>query len=779
MHCSASRVDDFINPINGYSISVDHKRRGTVHAKFDGRQHLALMFHQIFQTGTRGFVILLHGCLVGVERPNGGKKIALLGHIDQLCNLIVRWHPTHHAMTVPRESPRNRRARAGVGENPGNSKYNRSMSKFGIVGLLVGVASGLFAQEGMVPADIPATHTISESRISPDGMLIIFAIDSKVKMIPAGGGQAKDVEGVPKAASSFRWSPDGTKVAFFGEKDNKSGIYLLTKEGVVTRVCDYDHGNGYLPHAGNALAWSPDGTQIAFAGTTDAAPAKADPVVVTRILYKSRTSFSDNRRTHIYVVAVGGGTPRAVTSGDHDEHSIDWGGTGEEIVYLSNREPDPDARLNYDIYAAEVASGKERRITQTPGVELDPKISPDGKLIAYIATTRPITTIDSIAEDAHVWVVPIAGGKGREWNAALDRRSSAPQWMADNKSVVYIAGDHGKSVLYKSTGAGPATAIVNQEAQVMGVSLAEDGTLAMVMSKPDTLGGLYVLRPKGKPTELTASESHWKLSKAESFTFRSFDGTPVQGFFYPALPGTALQVKGRSPMILAIHGGPHGAFGYAFNAAFQMYAAHGYAVVAINPRGSTGYGQKFSDGTLNNWGGGDYKDLMAGVDYILKNHPEIDGNRLGVTGGSYGGFMTNWVITQTDRFKAAVAVASVSDMVSFYATSLYQDLVHAEFSGFPWAGNNYETLWKWSPLAHVKNVKTPTMFLHGENDNDVHITQAEEMYTALRQRGIAAEMVRYPREGHGFREPAHRVDAAQRTLDWMDKYLGESSTSSK
>jgi dipeptidyl aminopeptidase/acylaminoacyl peptidase len=163
---------------------------------------------------------------------------------------------------------------------------------------------------------------------------------------------------------------------------------------------------------------------------------------------------------------------------------------------------------------------------------------------------------------------------------------------------------------------------------------------------------------------------------------------------------------------------------------------------------------------------------MAGVDHVSKTHPEIDAERLGVMGGSYGGFMTNWVITQTPRFRAAVASASVSDMISVYATSLYQDLVHAEFGGFPWEGDHYETLWKWSPMRYMARVVTPTLFLHCEQDNDAHITQAEEMYTALRRRGIESTFVRYPREGHGLREPKHQLDAAERTLAWMDRLLG-------
>lgn len=256
------------------------------------------------------------------------------------------------------------------------------------------------------------------------------------------------------------------------------------------------------------------------------------------------------------------------------------------------------------------------------------------------------------------------------------------------------------------------------------------------------------------------------LSEPAEIRFKSFDGTAIQGWLMKPI---GWREDRKYPLILSIHGGPHGMSGWAFNPSFQVYAARGYAVLYLNPRGSSGYGQKFSDGTLNQWGGGDYKDLMLGVDEALRKYPWIDQNRMGVTGGSYGGFMTNWIITQTPRFKAAVAVASLSNLVSFYSTSLYQDLIHAEFGGFPW--DNYDQLWQWSPLRYIKQAQTPTLLIHGEQDNDVHITQAEEMYTALKRRGVESVLVRYPREGHGLREPNHRVDALERTLAWFDRYL--------
>ena len=641
------------------------------------------------------------------------------------------------------------------------------------------------------PADTVAFRTIGEHALAPDGSAVIFTVikstaptnrlDLALMLLRSGQSTPVEIRLPVGGINTIRWAPDSKRIAFFAiDAGLGQGLYLMdatTPDAAAhppKRICSYDRGNSFISKQGNALSWSPDGTRLAFTGTSEPAARPApDPVIVTRLQYKTRTALSDNRRSHIFVVAATErSTPKPLTVGEFDNHSIDWGRDGSEIVFLSNREADPDAALNYDIYAVNANTGVLRQITKTPGVEMDPVVSPDGNSIAYIATTRPVTTIDSVAEDAHVFVVPFAGGPARELNHALDRRSASPVWTPDSTSVIFTAGDHGKALIYRVPASGGASKPwFDRNAQVSGLSIARDGTIVFGMTDPLTPRELYRLPPgANQPAQLTKTNAdllaQWKLVRPETIAFKSFDGTEVQGWLYPAL-----ESRGRTPMILDIHGGPHGAFGYAFNPEFQLYASHGYAVLAINPRGSSGYGQAFSDGCVNDWGGADYKDLMAGVDSVLKSHPAIDGERLGVMGGSYGGYMTNWVITQTTRFKAAVSIASLSNLISFYATSLYQDLVHAEFNGFPWDGNNFETLWKASPIAHVKSVTTPTLFLHGEQDNDVHITQAEEMYTGLRRRGIDGALVRYPREGHGFREPKHRLDAVMRSLEWMDKYL--------
>lgn len=617
--------------------------------------------------------------------------------------------------------------------------------------LLLFLALPLFA--GFSPADLAKVQDISELSVSPDGRTLVFRARQKLWHLPDAGGSPSEMSGAPAGAANLRWSRDGSRLAFLA--GNAVWVYDAAAQRF-HKACEAYRGNAFLSHSGSSLAWSPSGSEIAFAGTLEAPPPPGDPIIISRVLYKGRTALSDNRRSHIYAVAAAGGTPRAVTSGDHDEHSIDWGANGE-IVFLSNRAADADARFNYDIFAIDPGSRRERQLTHTPGVEMNPIVSPDGGRIAYIATTRAITTIDSVAEDTHVWTMPLAGGAAEERNRVLDRRSFAPVWL--NGDVAYLAHDRGRTLPFRGT-----APLFESDAQVSSFAAAA-GTFAFAMSNPTTAAEVYTLKD-GKPVRLT-DINRGVIADAvapESIHFRSFDGTAVEGWLYLP-PGT-----GRTPVILSVHGGPHSSFGYAFNARVQAHASRGYATLMINPRGSAGYGQKFADGCLNDWGGGDYRDLMTGVDYALKKYPRLDGQRMVVTGPSYGGYLTNWIVTQTNRFQAAVAVASISNLISFYATSLYQDLMHAEFNGYPWEGKNFERLWERSPLKHVRAVRTPVLFIHGERDNDVHITQAEEMYTALRQRGIDAVLARYPREGHGFSEPKHNVDALERTLAWFDRF---------
>ena len=716
------------------------------------------------------------------------------------------------------------------------------------------------ARRAMAPPDILRIANVSDAQINPNSQWIVYTVSAvnedrnvSTLMLARTGGDSvmpapppqrrtvpyldwPEIRSTPRpllppgwSASTPRWSPDGTMVAFLSRHEDQEGLWVVKLDKLDKGeklepkfIAPIHSTNFFITYAGEPFAWSPDSRRLAYiSARAEAGSAPNDPRVIDRIQYKSRTSFSDDRRTHVWLVEVERPEPRQLTSGPFYDHAVTFSPRGDEIAYLSNHEPDPDANNNSDIFAVDFGA-QTRQITQTKGCEFDPAWSPDGKMIAYTATKRDITTIDSVAEDAHLWVVNASGGNGKELSPEQDRRVRDPRWSLDSRTIFYLAGDRGYSTIYKTTidGGKPSrfSAFVLDDQLAGGFDVedsrfrTESGSpLAVAQpfqitsfsfgnkSIPFVRGGNVESAPRMaitlgnalRPSEVWAGgwsivpmqrlSAHndalinsLRLIPPEEINFSSFDGTRIQGWLMKP-PGCTSERK--CPLILSVHGGPHGMYGWSFNASFLIYAARGYAVLYLNPRGSSGYGQKFSDGTINEWGGGDYRDLMAGVDEALRKNSWIDGNRMGVTGGSYGGFMTNWIITQTPRFKGAVASASVSNLISFYATSLYQDLIHAEFGGFPW--DNYDLLWQWSPVRYVRQVQTPTLFIHGENDNDVHITQAEEMYMALKRRGVETVFVRYPREGHGLREPKHRVDALERTINWFDRFVKGSGSAQK
>jgi dipeptidyl aminopeptidase/acylaminoacyl peptidase len=690
------------------------------------------------------------------------------------------------------------------------------------------------------PDGSKVVYVISEA--APDRSRMV----SRLWIVPTSGGEPKRLTTGAANESTPRWSPDGKWIAFYSNRDQQDGLWIVPAEGgepkLVTRVY---RTNFYLKAAGESFTWAPDSKRIAFLSSIEVlnqAPPSAtaendprlagvppqvlrpltrdeieklpveiremifraqgqafgqrpsspienaisalpdDPRVITRLQYKSRVSFSDNLQSHIFTVDLESRQIRQLTTGLYYEHSINWSPKGDEIVFVSNREPDPDKVNNTDLFTVNVNTFAIRQLTRTKGCEWQPVFSPDGNQIAYLATKREITTIDSVAEDTRAYVISSQGGQPKDLSGFYDRRVNRIEWTGSLPS--FSVSDSGKTIIYPG-------AIVGNQANVSPlIHSGRNGQIVSYSRARNSDKWVYVVSQETRPAEVCivgARRENGKTVDSDMFiaisdankdlldklTFapmREFrfknEGFDIQGWLIPPLD---LDEKGKYPVILSVHGGPHGMYGYSFNPTAQALAARGYAVLLINPRGSSGYGQKFADGCVNDWGGGDYRDLMKGVDEALARFPFLDKDRMGVMGGSYGGYMTNWIITQTDRFKAAVASASLSNLISFYSTSLYQDLIHAEFNGYPW--DNYDLLWDRSPLKHIKNAKTPLLLIHGEQDNDVHITQAEEMYTAMRMRGVECVFVRYPREGHGLREPRHREDSLARTLQWFDRFL--------
>jgi len=661
----------------------------------------------------------------------------------------------------------------------------------------------------MSPEDILRINTVADAQISPDGKFVAYTVttvenyENKTRIWLASTDEKSSSPALLLSndwlASTPRWSPDSKRIAFSASKDSKSGIWIILLDNRAPRfVTDVKGASFYIAYAGESFAWSPDSKRIAFINAvekpdTTADEKSTDPRVIDRIQYKTRAGFSDYLRTHVFVVDTDGQNKKQLTSGRFYDHAITWNPNGQEIAFLSNRAANPEAVNNSDVFAVDM-NGKTRAITNTKGCEYEPAWSPDGKWIAYTATKREITTIDSIAEDAHVWVVDAKTGIKKELTELQDRRTRNLKWSADGKFVYYLATNRGQIELYRVSITDSSFVDYHSWANfALSIKASGRPTLKFPRLSPSQIGNFSVANLQTPTFALTVNNTTkltevflagleitgWKkisnhnepfeyrtaLIEPKDIEYKSFDGALIQGWF---IPPVNWQDGKKYPLILVVHGGPHSIYGYNFQPNYQVMAARGYAVLMLNPRGTNGYGQKFSDGSVRDWGGGDYKDLMAGVDYVLKKYDWIDAERMGVTGLSYGGYMTMWIVTQTNRFKAGVALAGLSNNISFYATSLYQDLIHAEF-GFPW--DNYDLLWERSPMKHIKNVKTPVQTQHGENDNDVHITQSEEFYTALKIRGVDTQLIRYPREGHVFREPKHRVDSLERTLAWFDKYL--------
>lgn len=679
-----------------------------------------------------------------------------------------------------------------------------------ILGVLVVSLPARAQRVGLSSADLYQLRSVGDVQVSPDGTRVAYSVQmsdrpgrpySQVWILDLASGKSVRLGSDQEAASGPRWSPDGQWIAYFGREDD-SGVMVSRPDGSQTTFLAPVRGTNHpLPSTGERLAWSPDGREIAFIAATpgpETEDANGDPMVITRYLYKPTASeglarFNDNRRLHIFIVDIATKQVRQLTTGHYYEHSIDWSPKGDEIAFVSNREPDPDRFFNYDLFAVKVSDSSIRRLTRTKNTEYRPAWSPDGKSLAYLGTTRDLTSSETTMEDTHVWLIDADGTNRRELGT-LDNRQGAPQWAPDGRAVLATVQERSHARLYRFglDGAAPGVVVPGaaERGRVGSWSLAA-GLLAYALETPAAPAELYVRRGAEPPQAATSLNQRLRgtraLAEVESIVFKSFDGMDVEAFLTKPLE---LDPSRKYPLIAMIKGGPHGQQGPTFSAKAQVYAAHGFAVLMVNYRGSTGYGQKFADAIFGDQNGGEAKDVLAGVDAALARHAWLDPSRLGVEGGSYGGQLTDWLITQTDRFKAAIPAASIANLVSFNYMSYYHDYLAVEFGLFPhqtWpAGKKpaaagdamhlMDFLWQRSALRYAAQVKTPTLFIHGENDNDVPIAEAEQFYIALRDVGVETVMVRYPREGHGIRETKHAVDIIDRSLAWYDRHFATRRT---
>ena len=655
--------------------------------------------------------------------------------------------------------------------------------------LLAALAPALFSA-GFQASDFVKLRSVGVVKISPDGSRIAYTISrndgprraiGQLFIMTLADGKSIGLSTGMEPSGNPEWSPDSKWIAYSGHLGDKSGLIVARADGSGKKYLGPLEGtNAPLPTTGKTVTWSPDGKQIAYVSATpgpETADASGDPVVITRYLYKPTASegnshFNDNKRLHIFVVDVASGQSRQLTNGTHYEHSIEWSPDGQQIAFVSNREPNEDQFFNYDLLTLSPTTGEMTRLTATESAEYRPHWSPDGKTIVYEATKRGLTDLETTMEDTHVWLIG-ADGKDRRELATLDNRQGEPGWSTDRRTVYFTVQERGEVHLYRipATG-GTATPVIKERGNVGSWSV-QGAQLAYAFATPGDQPELYLKTGDGPPKKLTDLNHDLLAGKTiepvESFTFISNDNKwTVEAFLtFPA----DFHADRKYPLILNIHGGPHGQQGPAINFKNQVYASHGWATLMVNYRGSTGYGQAFTDAVFADQNGNEGQDVLYGLSAAMRRHLWIDRDRLGIEGTSYGGQLSAWLITQTGMFKAAIPTAAITNIISYNYMTYYNQYEQMEWGAFPHQGNLMDVLWERSALKHIANVHTPTMMVHGENDPDVPIAEAEQYYIGLRDVGVDAIMVRYPREGHGVSEPGHQVDFINRSVRWYEKYF--------
>jgi dipeptidyl aminopeptidase/acylaminoacyl peptidase len=682
---------------------------------------------------------------------------------------------------------------------------------FVLVSLALGLALSLRAQESnqKSASTTPRSITIddyfqirdvSQPELSPDGQWVAYTVrtrmlkedknEQRLWMISTHGGDPIPMTAEGVSSSHSRWSPDGKYLAFLSARNaGKAQVWLLNRlGGEAVRLTETVQGV-------NDFEWSPDSTRLVLvlqdpkpediesAKEKDkdkekpaAKPKTPPPYVIDRLQFKEDTvGYLDHRRTHLYIFDVASKKTTQITSGDYDDNEPAWSPDGKSLAFTSNRSaPDPDRNYNSDIWVV-AADNTDKgahltQITTNPGPDRQPTWSPDGKWIAFVTQTD---IKDMIYATHHLAIAPSTGGEAKVLTLAFDRSIRRPRFSPDGHYIYFTADDDGTHNLCRiAVTGGEITRPIGGRLTVNSYSLGKDGAIAAQIATLDRPDEIFLsngtdLKRLTKTNDALISQL--RLAKVEYVHFKSQDGTPVSGYLYKPLDYTPGK---KVPTLLNPHGGPVGQYSASFYHLAELYAANGYAVLLPNPRGSSGYGQKFCEAIFADWGNKDYQDDMAMVDYALAQGI-ADADKLGVGGWSYGAMSTDFIIAQTTRFKAAISGAGIALLPTGFGHDHYQKDYFYEL-GYPW---DNKAVWeRVSPFYRVNNITTPTLFMGGEIDWNVPIIGSEQMYQALKSLGRTTELVVYPGEYHGFTVPSHIKDRLERYLAWYAHYVKGEST---
>ncbi|MFN0101625.1 MAG: S9 family peptidase [Bryobacteraceae bacterium] len=657
--------------------------------------------------------------------------------------------------------------------------------------LLLLLLPGCLLAAGLTPPDLVRMQAVGDVALSPDGRRVAYTVTkqdgprrpySQLFILTLADGATVPLSIGKDDSGSPVWSPDGSRIAYKGKLGEKPGLIVANADGTGKHfLSKLDGTNAPLPSTGKTFDWSPDGKKIVFVDAVPGPETKdvdGDPIIITRYLYKPDDSegnsrLNDNKRLHLFLAYAATGAITQLTTGNHYEHSVDWSPKGDEILFVSNREPNEDQFFNYDLFALRVADKRIRRLTATENIEYRPLWSPDGGTIVYQGCKRGLTDLETTMEDTHVWSMAADGGSRREF-VKIDNRQGPPVWSPEGDFVYFTVQERGSVRLYRQAAGGGKPEMVAGRAGIVGAfSVGPGGLVAYARATPQDAAQLFLQTGNGparKLTDLNAAVLRGlEIAPVEAFTFISNDNKwEVEAFLTKPLGMTATS---KHPLIVVIHGGPHGQQGPAFNFKNQVYSAKGWATLMVNYRGSTGYGQAFADGVFGDQNGNEGQDVLYGLSAAMRRNLWIDRDRLGVEGVSYGGQLSSWLITQSRIFKSSIPTAAIINLVSYNYTTYYNQYEQMTFGIFPHQGNLMDILWECSSLKHVTKVATPTMLVHGENDNDVPLSEAEQFYIALKDVGVETIFVRYPREGHGIRESGHVIDWIQRSIRWHETHF--------